>query len=162
MFFLFVFLSSHVQAEHLSHKQLVHLFNQNQLVERNILEADIDEVALFQALKSLEKVAKSVSRSWPSNILSGPYAQLSPAYLNKKSVKALYLNNEIVAFYAEAIADAAYTNACELNEKLSEIDAAKELNSCLKKYRGVIFESFLMSADGLYVSRYKEPADFDL
>ena len=128
MFFLFVFLSSHVQAEHLSHKQLVHLFNQNQLVERNIWEANIDEVVLFQSMKSLEKVAKSVSRSWPSSILSGPYALLSPAYFNKISIKALSLNGEIVAFYAEAIADAAYTSACELNEKLSEVEAAKELN----------------------------------
>ena len=161
-FFLIIFLSNNLLAENISHKKLVHLFSQNQLIEKSILDSKIDEEYLFRTIINLEKATKQVSRSWQNEIFKGPFIQLSPAYLNKKSIRVLYYKGKITAFYAEAATDAAFTEPCKLNEKIDDDNVTKDFNKCLENYKGVIFESFLMSADGLYVSQYKEPADFDL
>ena len=99
-FFLIIFLSNNLLAENISHKKLVHLFSQNQLIEKSILDSKIDEEYLFRTIINLEKATKQVSRSWQNEIFKGPFIQLSPAYLNKKSIRVLYYKGKITAFYA--------------------------------------------------------------
>lgn len=158
--FATLILLSSIQAHALTNAEVFKLYESGKYINKSFSEVKLPATQKAAIIKKMKFVSEELANIWGDTVLEGPYNLLGDPSLVVSSIRVIYKESELVAFYGVVRAEAAYTDDCSYNDEVSEEEADREFNECLQDYKGYIYESFLVNKNGTHIEEYSEPADF--